>query len=182
MLWQSRQYAGKLSGCRVQVEMQLAAFGCQRRIEVIPNGTEVQAVNSLRSETGYRHWENDLTPDDTPYEAGMGFGVKLYKGNFVGRNALIVQKARPLTKRMSQIVLKGSKPKLYGNEPVYRDGKNVGELTSGTYAFKIGAATGFCLRAPGRRRGRRSRMAGCRLGSRGAGANGARLCKLQLPL
>ena len=78
----------------------------------------------------------------------MGFGVKLYKGNFVGRNALIVQKARPLTKRMIQIVLKDSKPKLYGNEPVYRDGKNVGELTSGTYAFKIGAATGFCLRAP----------------------------------
>ncbi|MFQ8736442.1 MAG: hypothetical protein ACLSAH_10845 [Bilophila wadsworthia] len=38
----------------------------------------------------------------------MGFGVKLYKGNFVGRNALIVQKARPLTKRMSQIVLKDS--------------------------------------------------------------------------
>ena len=136
MLWQSRQYAGKLSGCRVQVEMQLAAFGCQRRIEVIPNGTEVQAVNSLRSETGYRHWENDLTPDDTPYEAGMGFGVKLYKGNFVGRNALIVQKARPLTKRMSQIVLKDSKPKLYGNEPVYRDGKNVGELTSGTYVHR----------------------------------------------
>ena len=73
----------------------------------------------------------------------MGFGVKLYKGNFVGRNALIVQKARPLTKRMIQIVLKDSKPKLYGNEPAYRDGKNVGELTSGTYAFKIGAATGF---------------------------------------
>lgn len=72
-----------------------------------------------------------------------GLGVKLYKGNFVGRNALIVQKAHPLTKRMIQIVLKDSKPKLYGNEPVYRDGKNVGELTSGTYAFKIGAATGF---------------------------------------
>lgn len=87
----------------------------------------------------------------------MGFGVKLYKGNFVGRNALIVQKARPLTKRMIQIVLKDSKPKLYGNEPVYRDGKNVGELTSGTYAFKIGAATGFAYVHPGRRRGRRSR-------------------------
>lgn len=103
----------------------------------------MQAVNSLRSETGYRHWENDLTPDDTPYEAGMGFGVKLYKGDFVGRNALMAQKARPLAKRMIQVVLKDDKPKLYGSEPVYRNGKNVGELTSGAYAFKIGAATGL---------------------------------------
>lgn len=103
----------------------------------------MQAVNSLRSETGYRHWENDLTPDDTPYEAGMGFGVKLYKGDFIGRSALIAQKARPLTKRMIQIVLNDPKPKVYGNEPVYRDGVIVGELTSGAYAFKIGAAVGL---------------------------------------
>lgn len=103
----------------------------------------MQAVNSLRSETGYRHWENDLTPDDTPYEAGMGFGVKLYKGDFIGRNALIAQKARPLAKRMIQLVLKDPNPKVYGNEPVYRDGVTVGELTSGAYAFKIGAATGL---------------------------------------
>lgn len=103
----------------------------------------MQAVNSLRSETGYRHWENDLTPDDTPFEAGLGFGVKLYKGDFIGRNALIAQKARPLTKRMIQVVLNDDKPKVYGNEPVYRDGINVGELTSGAYAFVIGAATGL---------------------------------------
>lgn len=103
----------------------------------------MQAVNSLRSETGYRHWENDLTPDDTPYEAGMGFGVKLTKGDFIGRSALMIQKARPLSKRMVQIVLGDAKPKIYGNEPVYRNGEIVGEITSGSYAFKLGAATGF---------------------------------------
>ncbi len=103
----------------------------------------MQAVNSLRSETGYRHWENDLTPDDTPYEAGLGFGVKLYKGEFIGRHALMAQKARPLCKRMLQFILEDPKAKVYGNEPVYRDGKHVGELTSGAYAFLLGGATGF---------------------------------------
>ncbi|KAF1077475.1 FAD-dependent oxidoreductase [Halodesulfovibrio sp. MK-HDV] len=103
----------------------------------------MQAVNSLRSETGYRHWENDLTPDDTPYEAGMGFGVKLAKGDFIGRSALMIQKARPLGKRMIQVVLGDPKAKIYGNEPVYRNGEIIGEITSGSYAFKLGAATGF---------------------------------------
>ncbi len=103
-----------------------------------------QAVTSLRSETGYRHWENDLTPDDTPYEAGLGFGVKLYKGcDFIGRNALMAQKARPLTKRLIQVILQDPDAMVYGNEPVFRDGEFVGELTSGAYAFLLGGATGF---------------------------------------
>ncbi len=104
----------------------------------------MQAVNSLRSETGYRHWENDLTPDDTPYEAGLGFGVKLYKGgDFLGRCALIAQKNAPLKKRMVQVLLGDEKSKVYGNEPVSRNGQHVGELTSGAYAFKFNAATGL---------------------------------------
>ncbi len=103
----------------------------------------MQAVNSLRSETGYRHWGNDLTADDTPYEAGLGFGVKLKKGDFKGRSALMVQKAGPLTKRMVQVVLEDQKPKIYGNEPVYRNREIVGEITSGSYAFTLNAATGF---------------------------------------
>ena len=49
----------------------------------------MQAVNSLRMECGYRHWESDITPDDTPFEAGLDFSVKLDKPDFVGREALL---------------------------------------------------------------------------------------------
>ncbi len=112
-----------------------------------------QAVNSLRTETGYRHWETDITPDDTPYEAGLGFGVKLYKGcDFIGRNALIAQKNRPLSKRVIQLVLTGNnKAMVYGNEPIFRDGVHVGELSTGAYGFLIGTGTGlgYVLRKDG---------------------------------
>ncbi len=52
----------------------------------------MQAVNSLRLEKGYRHWESDITPDDNPYEAGLGFGVKLGKADFLGKEALARKK------------------------------------------------------------------------------------------
>ena len=47
-----------------------------------------RAIDSLRLEKGYRVWGADVTPDDTPYEAGLGFAVKLDKGDFLGREAL----------------------------------------------------------------------------------------------
>ncbi len=103
----------------------------------------MQAVNSLRLETGYRHWESDITPDDTPYEAGLGFSVKLDKGDFIGREALIKLKEAGLTRKMVMFTLDDPKPLLFGDEPIYRDGKHVGELSSGAYGFKIGSAVGM---------------------------------------
>ena len=47
-----------------------------------------KAIDSCRLEKGYRVWGSDITPDDTPYEAGLGFAVKLDKGDFIGRDAL----------------------------------------------------------------------------------------------
>jgi 4-methylaminobutanoate oxidase (formaldehyde-forming) len=103
----------------------------------------MQAVNSLRLETGYRHWESDITPDDTPYEAGLGFSVKLDKGDFIGREALIKLKEAGLTRKMVMFTLDDPKPLLFGDEPIYRDGTHVGELSSGAYGFKIGSAVGM---------------------------------------
>ncbi len=103
----------------------------------------MQAVNSLRLETGYRHWESDITPDDTPYEAGLGFAVKLDKGDFVGREALIRQKEEGLKKKMVMFTLDDPEPLLLGNEPIFRDGQHVGELSSGAYGFKLGRAVGM---------------------------------------
>ena len=103
----------------------------------------MQAVNSLRLETGYRHWESDITPDDTPYEAGLGFAVKLDKGDFIGREALMKQKEEGLKKKMVMFTLDDPEPLLLGDEPIYRDGVHVGELSSGAYGFKIGTAVGM---------------------------------------
>jgi 4-methylaminobutanoate oxidase (formaldehyde-forming) len=109
----------------------------------------MQAVNSLRMETGYRHWESDITPDDTPYEAGLGFGVKLEKSEFIGKAALLKQKFKGLTRRMVMFTLQDPEPMLYANEPIWRDGDWVGEITSGAYGHLLGCAVGMAyLRKP----------------------------------
>lgn len=103
----------------------------------------MQAVNSLRLETGYRHWESDITPDDTPFEAGLGFGVKFDKGDFIGKEALIKQKAEGIKKKIVMFTMEDPAVMLYGNEPIYRNGEYSGILSSGAYGFEIGAAVGM---------------------------------------
>ena len=103
----------------------------------------MQAVNSLRLETGYRHWESDITPDDTPYEAGLGFGVKLDKGDFIGRVALLKQKETGIKRKLVLFTMEDPDIMLYGSEPVYRNRKWMANLTSGAYGFKVGSAVGM---------------------------------------
>lgn len=97
----------------------------------------MQAVNSLRLETGYRHWESDITPDDTPYEAGLSFCVKLDKGDFLGRSALLRQKELGIHKRLVMFSLENSDAMLFGSEPIYRNGQWMNNTTSGSYGFVV---------------------------------------------
>jgi 4-methylaminobutanoate oxidase (formaldehyde-forming) len=103
----------------------------------------MQAVNSLRLETGYRHWESDITPDVTPYEAGLGFAVKPDKGDFIGRAALLKQKEAGIQQKLVMFTPEDPDIMLYGGEPVYRDGVWMENLTSGAYGFKVGSAVGM---------------------------------------
>lgn len=92
-------------------------------------------------EKGYRHWGHDVADEDTPIEAGLMFAVKLDKAvPFIGRDALIAQKQRPLTKRLLHFKLTDPEPLLYHNEPIYRDGTLVGRTTSGAYGHHVGGA------------------------------------------
>ena len=52
-------------------------------------------MNSLRLEAGMRHWGHDITDEDTPIEAGLGFAIDWDKGEFLGRDALLAQKDAP---------------------------------------------------------------------------------------
>ncbi|MBR2819376.1 MAG: FAD-dependent oxidoreductase [Reyranella sp.] len=102
------------------------------------------AIEGLRLEKGYRAWGRELTPDDTPFQAGLGWAVKLDKpGGFIGQKALLEAKAKPLARRLVSIVLEDGEPLLWGGEALLRDGKAVGDLTSAAYGHTIGAAVGL---------------------------------------
>jgi glycine cleavage system T protein len=94
-----------------------------------------KAIDSLRLEKGYRVWGADITPDDTPYEAGLGFAVKLDKGDFVGREALL--EAQEPERRLACLVLSDPRSVALGSEPVRVDGELVGRVTSGGYGYTV---------------------------------------------
>jgi len=96
-------------------------------------------MNSLRIEAGYRHWGHDLTDEDTPIEAGLGFTIAWDKaGGFLGRQALLAQRGEPLTKRLVQFKLEDPDLILYHDEPIYRDGELVGRTSSAMYSHTLG--------------------------------------------
>jgi 4-methylaminobutanoate oxidase (formaldehyde-forming) len=102
------------------------------------------ALNSLRMEKGYRHWGHDITDEDTPLEAGLGFAVSWNKaGGFIGREALLRQREAGCLKRLVQFKLESSDPLLYHNEPIWRGRAIVGFIRSGMYAHSLGAAVGL---------------------------------------
>jgi len=103
----------------------------------------LHAVDSLRLEKGYRHWGSDITPDDTPFEAGLSFAVKLDKGNFIGRAALMRQRASDLTRKLVMFTLENPEPLLYHDEPIYRNGELISSITHGAYAHLLGSAMGM---------------------------------------
>lgn len=102
------------------------------------------ALDSLRIEKAYRHWGHDITDEDTPLEAGLAFTVKFDKpGGFVGREALLREKAAGPERRLLQFRLLDPSPLLYHNEPIWRDDDLVGHVTSGAYGHTLGGAIGL---------------------------------------
>ena len=94
-----------------------------------------KAIDSLRLEKGYRVWGADISPDDTPYEAGLGFAVRPAKGDFLGREALL---AKPEPKRLLRcLTLADPRLVALGSEPVFVDGDAVGRVTSGGYGYTV---------------------------------------------
>jgi 4-methylaminobutanoate oxidase (formaldehyde-forming) len=96
-----------------------------------------KAIDSLRLEKGYRVWGADITPDETPYEAGLDVAVKLDKGDFVGREALLAAKERPLERKLACLVLDDPRSVALGSEPVRMDGEVLGRVTSGGYGYVV---------------------------------------------
>ena len=91
-----------------------------------------KAIDSLRLEKGYRVWGADITPDDTPFEAGLGFAVSLEK-EFIGRDALRNEPVR----RLCCLLLADPRSIALGSEPVRVGGELVGRVTSGGYGYTV---------------------------------------------
>ena len=96
------------------------------------------SMDIMRMEKGYLHWGHDISPAENPYEAGISFAVKLNKKeNFIGKEYL-VNNQNLRKKRLLMFTINDSKPGnplLLHDEPIYFNGKIVGETTSGNYSF-----------------------------------------------
>lgn len=103
-----------------------------------------RALETLRLEKGYRAWSTDITPNDTPFEAGLGWAVKMRSGRpFLGRSVLERQQGGPLPKRFAGFMLADPEAVLLGRETILRDGTAVGHLTSGGFGHSLGAVLGY---------------------------------------
>ncbi len=103
-----------------------------------------RAIESLRLEKGYRVWSRDLTPDDTPIEAGLAWATKLGSElPFRGRDALLRQRAKGVTKRFAGFTVDDPSVVLLGRETIRRDGERVGWLSSGGFGYTVGKPIGY---------------------------------------
>ncbi len=108
-----------------------------------------RAIDALRLEKGYRAWAADITPEETPFEAGLGFAVRLDKGvDFVGRSALLTAKEAGPKKRLRCLVLEDPLSVALGNEPVRVGGRIVGRVTSGGYGFTVERSIAYAYLPP----------------------------------
>ena len=96
-----------------------------------------RAIDTMRMEKGYLYWSTDITPDTTPWEAGLGWRVSLKKGNFLGRDALMAQKETGPQRKLCIFTLESMAYPVSG-EAIIADGKVVGFTTSANFGHTIG--------------------------------------------
>jgi glycine cleavage system aminomethyltransferase T/glycine/D-amino acid oxidase-like deaminating enzyme len=100
-----------------------------------------KAIDSLRLEKGYRVWGADITPEVTPYEAGLEFAVKLDKGEFIGRQA--ISEIDDYSQRLRCLTLSDPRAVALGSEPVRVAGYLAGRVTSGGYGYSVGKSIAY---------------------------------------
>jgi glycine cleavage system aminomethyltransferase T/glycine/D-amino acid oxidase-like deaminating enzyme len=131
-------YASAEYGARLWSEL----WDAGRSHSLIAGG--YRAIESMRLEKGYRVWGTDLTAETTPYQAGLGFCVKLDKaGGFEGREALLAERESGLRRKLCAIVLDDPRKVAIGNEPVIVDGRVSGRVTSGGYGYTVGKSIAY---------------------------------------
>jgi 4-methylaminobutanoate oxidase (formaldehyde-forming) len=96
-----------------------------------------RCIESLRLEKGYRYWSADISTENTPLEAGLDFTVKLHKGDFIGRNALLLQKEKGVSKRLCCLTIHSGPLMPIGKEAILDGDKVIGSVTSGGFGYTV---------------------------------------------
>jgi len=126
-----------------------ALDGAGRPEGIGPAGT--YAINAMRIEKAYRAWGHELSVDENPFEAGLSFAID-WDRDFLARPALQALRGRPLRKRLVSLVMACDDPTvtLWGNEPVYRDGRLAGYTSSAAFSPTLSApvAMAYLKRPP----------------------------------
>ena len=144
-------YVGEL-GWEIYISSEMAVHvfdEIMRRNQELPiKLCGLHCLDSCRIEKAFRHFGHDISTEDNALEAGLGFAVKTHKpkskfGEFNGKYAIEKTKQEGLEKRLFQFVLDDPQPLLYHNEPIIRDGKIAGYLTSGNYGHFLGSSIGM---------------------------------------
>ena len=103
-----------------------------------------RAINSLHFEKGYCYWGTELTPEYTPFDAGLNFCVALDKGDFIGREALAKIKEQGPKWKLCTFTIDADRPvMLRGSEPIIHSGRVVGITTSGGYGYTVGKTIAY---------------------------------------
>ena len=116
--------------------------GCGTRYGSQVGTTASSPVDSLRLEKGHRAWGSDIGPEANPYQAGLGFCVKLDKGEFIGRQALLKAREAPAATRLACLVLDDPHSVALGSEPVRIAGAT-GRITSGGFGYSVGRSIAY---------------------------------------
>jgi 4-methylaminobutanoate oxidase (formaldehyde-forming) len=110
-----------------------------------------RAIDSLRLEKGYRVWGTDITPDETPYEGGLGFCIKFDKGHFFnGRDGLLDAGEAGPRALLRCLTLADPHSIALGNEPVRVGSEVVGRVTSGGYGYTVERSIAYAYLPPDR--------------------------------
>lgn len=137
-------YVGEL-GWELYVPTEMAAQAFEAILEAAPDLTlcGLHTLDSCRIEKAFRHFGHDITDEDHVLEAGLGFAVKTDKGDFIGREAVLRKREAGLSRRLVQFRLDDPAPSLFHHEPILRDRRIVGTLTSANYGHHLGGAIGL---------------------------------------
>jgi glycine cleavage system aminomethyltransferase T/glycine/D-amino acid oxidase-like deaminating enzyme len=101
-----------------------------------------RAIDALRLEKGYLAWGTDITPEEDPFQAGLGFAVALDK-EFLGKEALLRRREQPRP-RLACLALDDERAMALGNEPVFADGRVVSRVTSAGIGYAVGRSIALC--------------------------------------
>ena len=101
------------------------------------------AFTSMRIEKGYRLWGTDIHTEYNPYEAGLGFAVRLDKGDFIGRDALAEARKAGLRRKLCCMTLDDPAAVVMGSELVMAEGQVLGFVTSADYGYSVGTGIAY---------------------------------------